>query len=103
MYIAQQLCVGGELPHWLNQQPEYNEKLCAKVIYDLLQVRARVCARVRGCMRVRARACVRVRASMRACAREHACVCARACVRLCACVPSICYRNAFHIHNDASR
>ena len=38
MYIAQQLCVGGELPHWLSQQPVYCEQLVAKVVYDLLQV-----------------------------------------------------------------
>ena len=37
VFIAQQLCVGGELPEWLNQQPVYTEKLAAKVTYDLLQ------------------------------------------------------------------
>ena len=37
VYIAQQLCVGGELPQWLSQQPAYTEQLVAKVAYDLLQ------------------------------------------------------------------
>ena len=37
VYIAQQLCLGGELPEWLSRQPLYNEQLAAKVIYDLLQ------------------------------------------------------------------
>ena len=37
VYIAQQLCAGGELPQWLARQPAYTEQVAAKIIYDLLQ------------------------------------------------------------------
>lgn len=37
VFIAQQLCVGGELPQWLTRQPSYTEQVAAKVTYDLLQ------------------------------------------------------------------
>lgn len=37
VFIAQQLCAGGELPQWLARQPRYTEQLAAKVMYDLLQ------------------------------------------------------------------
>ena len=37
VYVAQQLCMGGELPEWLSRQPAYSETVAAKVMYDLLQ------------------------------------------------------------------
>lgn len=37
VYVAQQLCMGGELPEWLSRQPAYTEAVAAKVTYDLLQ------------------------------------------------------------------
>ena len=37
VYVAQQLCMGGELPEWLSRQPAYSETVAAKVTYDLLQ------------------------------------------------------------------
>ena len=37
IYLAQQLCMGGELADWLASQPAYSEQLAAKVTYDLLQ------------------------------------------------------------------
>ena len=37
VYLAQQLCMGGELPDWLSRQPVYTEAVAAKVTYDLLQ------------------------------------------------------------------
>ena len=37
VYLVQQLCTGGELADWLAQQPEYSERLAARVAYDVLQ------------------------------------------------------------------
>ena len=37
VFIAQQLCVGGELPQWIGRHPQYTEQVAAKVMYDLLQ------------------------------------------------------------------
>ena len=38
LYVVQQLCSGGELSSWLEQQPPpYSEALVARITYDLLQ------------------------------------------------------------------
>ena len=36
IYVAQQLCLGGELTDWLVAQPAYTEQLAAKVTYDIV-------------------------------------------------------------------
>ena len=43
VYLVQQLCTGGELPDWLAQQPEYSERLAARVAYDVLQALCACC------------------------------------------------------------